>query len=85
MSAYFQLIPIGSTTPAKLHEVDAAMAAHFDEPVDPDRWFREWYHVVGLGLALGHSWDRLRELLPNQAPIVDWLEANYTVDTWYGR
>lgn len=82
MPACFRLIPIGTTTPAKLNDVDAAMAAHFGEPVDPHRWFGEWYNVEGLGLALGYSWDKMREQYPDRAPIVDWLEANYTVDSW---
>jgi hypothetical protein len=51
----FQLYPKGSTQPAILQNVDAAMCQHFNAPVDPKYWFRDWFHVIGFLIAMGRG------------------------------
>ena len=86
MPACFSLTKKGETKPAFLPEVDDEMREHFGAPADKENWFRGWYDTIGLGLAMGASSKRLRELLvdcDNLIEVLDWLEENYDIDSWY--
>ena len=79
----FQLLRNG--TPVNLVDVDKEMCKAFGAECDPDKWYRSWYNIIGFGLALGRTWDDLREIDPEDVDVVDWLEANYTVKAWAER
>lgn len=84
MPACFQLTRKGEREPAILQSVDNAMREHFGAEPSETAWYERWYDTIGLGLALGHSFERLKtEFFPNKAAIIDWLEANYTTDAWH--
>ena len=85
MPAYFTLTKKGETEPSAFIAIDEAMCAHFEVTPDPVKYYRAWYDIEGLGLAMGHDWNKLREINPNRADIIDWLEDNYTPDAWYSR
>ncbi len=78
----FQLTPKGSTEPATLPNVDLALRKHFN--VDDDgTWYKGWYATIGLGLACGNSWVKLKEIFPDKADVIDYLAEHYTTDAWY--
>ena len=85
MPAYFTLTKKGETEPSTFIAIDEAMCAHFEVTPDPVKYYRAWYDIEGLGLAMGHDWNKLREINPNRADIIDWLEENYTPNAWYSR
>jgi hypothetical protein len=81
----FQLTRKGETEPIKLIEIDEELCKHFNTPVDPKYWFRAWYHIIGLGLAMGSTWDKLREDYPELLEVIDYLDENYTSNAWCER
>lgn len=86
MAAYFQLArKNASDEPVPFNTIDEEMCAHFGAPVDERRYYREWYNIQGFALACGHSWDKIRELYPDDVAVTDWLEANFVSDAWFGR
>ena len=85
MPAYFTLTKKGETKPSTFVAIDEALCAHFGVTPDPDLYYRSWYDIEGLGLAMGYDWNKLREINPNRAAIIDWLEDNYTPDAWHSQ
>ena len=84
--------------PVPLNTIDAEMCQFFNEPVDPKRWYQNWYNTIGFDLAMGNSFEQIRadyladRVADDQSAfdawtklieIVDWLEANFTADAWY--
>ena len=87
MPSCFQLIKKGETEPSILQDVDTEMWNHFKggEPKGNDRWYRSWYDIIGLGLAMGKTWNELREMYtdrPRLLEIIEYLEDHYTTDAW---
>jgi hypothetical protein len=62
--------------------VDEAMCKHFGVEPHPKFWYWNWENVEGLACALGKDWDWQRANMPERKEIIDFLEANYTVDAW---
>lgn len=90
MPACYALSRIGDETDTyvKLVTIDEEMCAFFGVTPDPVLWFRNWENTIGLGLAMGHSWDKIREVFadsPRQIEVVNWLEANFKPHAWYQR
>lgn len=90
MAAYLELYskhkepePGQQAVPENFTEIDNAMCQHFGVEPDPDYFYRSWYDLIGFGLAVGRTYAELRELAPGYAPVIDWLEANYTVKAYY--
>ena len=91
----FQLTRKGEDKPMLLQAIDDEMCAAFGEPTDPNKWLWNWYDTIGLGLALGHDWQKLREIYePEDADdwfyhrlmrVIDWLEQNFTAYAWTER
>lgn len=83
----FRLLRGGVAVP--IVDVDAEMCRYFSADCDPNRWFRGWYDFVGFDLAMGKSFDEIRAsyredpYLIYLIEVVDWVEANFTVDSWY--
>lgn len=64
-----------------LIEVDEKLCAALGVPVDPVHFHRGW--VDWIGLYVTNDWSKVRDGYrdePDRAPILDWLEANYTLD-----
>lgn len=90
MASCFALTRIGETKPTALAEVDAHLCRELNQPCADDDWLYNWYNWIGLGLAVGKTFDELREQwkkYPELVKVLDVLKANYTVDSWreYGR
>ena len=85
MPAYFTLTKKGETKPSTFVAIDEALCAHFGVTPDPNLYYRSWYDIEGLGLAMGYDWNKLREINPNRKDIINWLEENYISDAWYSR
>lgn len=88
MPSCFQLYRKGDTEPTVLQRLDEELCHHFEQPVHPTEWFRAWYHTIGLGLATGSDWNRLRNTYqdrPELLEIIDYLETNFTPNAWYER
>lgn len=88
MPACFQLYRKEDPTAGAVRfvEVDDKMCAHFGAPVHESNYYENWYNEVGMGLAMGHTWDKLREIYhayPRTLAIIDYLEDNYTTNCWY--
>ena len=79
----FQLLERDTNTPASFADIDEQLCNHFNTPVDEKLYYRAWYDVVGLGLAMGKSFEQLREMLPEYIDIIDFLDAHYTTTAWY--
>ncbi len=85
MANCFQLFRKGETEPMSLVKVDEEICRHFNAPVDPEKWFHNWYNTIGFCCAMGKTWDEIREVMetPMSIAIVDFLEANFTTTAWY--
>ena len=86
----FQLLRNGEAV--SLTEIDKEMCLYFEEPCDPDRYFREWYNCIGFDLAMGRSFEEIRTIYAGAEwmdagllPIAEWLAANFTPRSWYAR
>ena len=82
MPSCFALTHKHSGIKANLHDVDKELCEYFGVEVSEDKWLGDWYNCIGLGLAIGHDWDKLRGFFPKHKPIIDFLETNYDVDSW---
>lgn len=89
MANFFTLTANGETKPAVFQDIDDRMREALGEPADPKHWLYEWYDTVGLGLAMGYDWEKMRTKIFHDSPellrVIDWLEENYTPDSWAGR
>jgi hypothetical protein len=88
MPACFQLYRKTDTAagPVKFSTIDDELCAHLGVPVHPTNYHCGWYSSIGLGLAMGNSWDRLREIFSDdshQLAIINWMDANFTPNSWY--
>ena len=82
MPACFQLFPKGSTEPARFSAIDDAMREHFGAPPSATDYYQGWYDIEGLGCAIGKTWEEMKQMMPERAPIIDYLAERYTCDAW---
>ena len=99
MPVCFQLIDKTTDKPAILQDIDREMCKHFKQPCDKVKYFAGWYDCIGLRLALGDSFEKIREEFIGyikedksegevnyyslQCEIITWLEENYTPTSFY--
>ena len=90
MPSCFALTKKGQSERASLSEVDDRMREHFGAEPDSVKFYCGWYGYIGLSLAMGRTFNQIRDMLTkyngdSSGPraIVDWLDANYTVESWY--
>lgn len=81
----FTLTRIGETQPSTLARVDEELCRYFGEPVDDSRYFASWVDCEGFALALGLSWEWMREEWPARIQIIDYLCSNYEADAFAYR
>jgi len=82
----FQLINRETGKADAFQDIDAAICKDMDWPVDEVRYAFGWYDVIGLGLALGQTFEKMRGYYaddPELLAIINWLDARYTADAWY--
>ena len=84
----FSLTKRGEDKAMLLQKVDAALWEHFEggEPEGNSQWYRYWYNTIGLDLAMGRTWEQIREALPENSKmfvVVDYLKEHYVSDAWY--
>ena len=84
MPVCFQLIDKTTMKPEKLAVVDNKLCAFLGVVPDPVNYYKGWYDGIGFGLALGKSWDELRQTFPSAlgVKIINWLEENYDVNAF---
>ncbi len=85
MPACYMLIRKGENTPTKLAQIDEEMCAFFHVIPHPNNWYRNWENTIGLSLAVGNDWKKTREIFPEDTDIINWLEENFVVESWYQR
>jgi polysaccharide deacetylase 2 family uncharacterized protein YibQ len=74
--------------PVKFTTVDDELCAHLGVPVHETDYHYGWYTTIGMGLAMGHTWEKLREIFsdyPHTVVIINWMEANFTTQSWHER
>lgn len=86
----FQLVRKSDTNagPVVLQQIDDEMREAFHEPPDTEHWYRDWYNWAGLYLALGKTFDQIREIVKDDVQglrIVEWLDANFTSSAWFSH
>lgn len=82
MANCFRLLSREDGQPALLTEIDNRMAEHFGEEPHETIWFRYWYDRAGFSFAMGRTIAETRELFPEDNDILDWIDANFTIDAW---
>lgn len=82
MPSCFALYYKANGEQAMLNEVDTAMCQALGVEPDPERWYKNWYNTIGLGLAIGHDLNRLREFFPDKLDVIAYLEEYYTTKAW---
>jgi hypothetical protein len=87
MPNYFKFTKKGELKPTLFADIDNELREHFGAPADPVKYYYQWYDVIGLGIAMGQSWDDLRTKIcydcPELLAIINYLEDHYTAEAWY--
>jgi hypothetical protein len=75
------------TEPTKLTVVDEFICNKLGEDIHPTYWCRGWNDTLGLGFALGRTFDELRKVFADTdlIEVIDILEDNFTVESWAQR
>ena len=84
----FRLIDRETGNIPTLVQVDAILCENWNTPCDPVKYFEHWVDLIGMPLAMGKTWEDVREQWaddPYLLPIIDFLEARYTVEAWAER
>jgi len=74
--------------PVKLTLIDEELCAHLGVEVDENNWVHGWYNSIGFSLAMGKSFDECRETFQDSEvllPVIDYLDANFTTNSWVER
>lgn len=87
----FQLTPKASPQngPELLQTIDEKMCAFFEQPCHPEKWFCYWYDMIGFRLAMGKTFEQIKEYIATEYGTDDmwykitvWLDEHYTTDSW---
>ena len=88
MPACFQLFrKTDPLTAVPLAKIDEEICAAVGDPVDPVKYCRMWFDIIGFQLAIGKSFAEVREHLvkynwPTLLPVLDYIEANFDANSW---
>ena len=61
MAICFQLFRKGEPEPTSLSKIDEELCKLLNLPVDPVKYVASWYDTIGFRLALGKSFQEIRE------------------------
>jgi hypothetical protein len=85
MSACFQLLDKRDNQAIAFVRIDDLLCQHFGVDPDPVKWYHDWYNWIGVGLAFGASFDKLRKAYVNDETalsIINWMDMHYVANTW---
>lgn len=85
MPNYFRLISKETKRTVSLLKIDEELCELLNVPCDPMEYVHRWYDTIGFGLAMGKTFEQLKDIykgLPNTIKIIEYLEAHYTSDAW---
>lgn len=92
MGICFNLTRKGEKSPTPLAKIDEELCRLLDKPVDPIKYVEEWFNIIGFPLATGKTIAEIRPTFDgtfhndaNLVKICDYLEANFTPDSWRDR
>lgn len=93
MPACFTLTKRGCTEPVTFQYLDEVICLMLGKPCDPDKYYRSWYDIIGLRLAMGQDWATIVSAFTpvedsydlEMLAICAYLQANYTPESWYER
>jgi len=92
MPACFQLTRIGQTEPEHLQKIDDELWTNYTGaiPVPNDKWYANWYNIIGLSLACGKTFDDILENIEASGDtdnrlyaVARFLKDNYSTNAWY--
>lgn len=83
-----------SFTAVPLERVDEELCEHFDVPVDPEKYYWDWYGAIGSRLAMGRTFAQIKaEFEQHRADgqryyvraleVLDYLMERYTTHAFY--
>lgn len=68
-------------------DIDEAMCAHFGVQPHAENWFRNWENKFGLAMAMGMTYDQIRDKIPpdreDDFDVLNWLESHYNIECWF--
>lgn len=79
----------GEKEPMNFGKVDDLVCEALGVQPDPVKFYRSWYDIIGLGIALGDTLPKMRAKFaadpetPELAKIAAFLDDNFTTDAWY--
>ena len=92
MAAYIQMLDRETGEPVPFVDIDEKMCKDFDVEVDAKRYYREWYDMICFPLALGDTYEVIRQrwigygdVAIGDFEILTWLEERYEPKNWFGR
>ena len=88
MPACFMLIDKVTGKSAKFSEIDDKLCEALGRVPDEEKFLHSWYDCIGLSLAMGKTWDEIREIFKDDEVMIliaNWIEGRYTADSWYER
>lgn len=73
--------------PVAFAKIDEEICAHLDVPCHPKHWYLGWYDDIGMALAHGMTFERMREIYEEDREVqaikvVDFLDENFTANAW---
>lgn len=83
MAVYFELHREGR--PVKFSTIDDEMCEALGVDCDPVNYYKNWYDTIGFALACGRDWNWIRETYEHKTDVVDFLQNNFTVNSYGGR
>ena len=87
MPNYFKLIDKTTEKPAKFVDIDEKLCVHMGVEPHPKNYLYGWYDFIGLGLAMGKTFDELRGFVHKDEQhihkVIDYLDEHYVPDAWY--
>lgn len=82
----FQLISKVTDEPERFALIDDDICTTLGVTPDPKYYYLGWYNCVGLAAACGKSFADMRQMFSaDMLPIIDYLDAHYTIECWAER
>lgn len=93
----FQLVSKKTGEAEVLARIDEMLCAHLGVPIDPKEWVYSWYDIIGFSLAMGRTFEDLRQTFSVgeedersdhervMLRIVEFLDKNFTTEAWAER
>ncbi len=82
----FTLTKINEEDPTGLSSIDNELRHEFNEPDDNKNYLYSWFDTIGLGLACGNDWDKMKDVFkddPDLLKVISYMETRYTYSAWY--